>query len=87
LPEAEPEESRADPATGSAGLMRRALELIRRDFEEHTFRAFWQTAVDGRPAADVAADLGLTVDAVYQAKSRVLRRLREELSPLMRELP
>jgi RNA polymerase sigma-70 factor (ECF subfamily) len=82
LPECESEESRADPAAGEAGLVRRVLELIRRDFEEQTFRAFWRTAVDDRPAAEVAAELGTTVEAVYQAKSRVLRRLREELGGL-----
>jgi RNA polymerase sigma-70 factor (ECF subfamily) len=40
--------------------------------------------VAGRPAADVAAELGLSVDAVYAAKARVLRRLRQELSGLLR---
>jgi RNA polymerase sigma-70 factor (ECF subfamily) len=83
LPESEPSESQADPVTGMAGLMRRVLELVRQDFEGQTFRAFWRTAVDDRPAAEVAAELGMTVDAVYQAKSRVLRRLREELGSLM----
>jgi RNA polymerase sigma-70 factor (ECF subfamily) len=86
LPEREAEESQADPVTGMAGLVRRALELIRRDFEEQTFRAFWRTAVDDRTAAEVATELGTTVDAVYQAKSRVLRRLREELGSLMPRL-
>lgn len=83
LPEAEPEDSRADPVTGSAGVMRRAVELIRGDFDPTTFRAFWATAVEGRPAADVAAELRVTVAVVYQSKSRVLRRLRTEFEGLM----
>ena len=37
---------------------------------------FWQTNIEGRSAADVAAEMGVTTDAVYQAKSRVARRLR-----------
>ncbi len=83
LPEAEPDDSLADPQTGTAGVMRRALELIRQDFEPTTFRAFWETAVEGRAAADVAAALGVTVDVVYQSKSRVLRRLKQEFQGIM----
>src|SRR5207248_6771864 len=42
-----------------------------------TWQAFWRTAVDGLPARQVAADLGLTLAAVYLARSRVVGRLRE----------
>jgi RNA polymerase sigma-70 factor (ECF subfamily) len=63
-------------------LSRRGLQLIRAEFENHTWEAFWRTAVDGRAAADVAEDLGMSVAAVYKAKSRVLRRLRQELDGL-----
>jgi RNA polymerase sigma-70 factor (ECF subfamily) len=71
----------ADPAavaeeTGT--IYRRALELIQNEFEERTWKAFWQVAVDGRPVADVAAALNLSPGAVYIAKSRVLKRLRQE---------
>lgn len=82
LPDVEPDESHADPQMGLAGVMRRALDLIRTDLEPATFRAFWATAVEGRPPADVAAELGVTVAVVYQSKSRVLRRLRVELDGL-----
>jgi RNA polymerase sigma-70 factor (ECF subfamily) len=57
-----------------------ALEVVRCEFEPQTWRAFWRATVDQEPAADVAAALGLTANAVYLAKSRVLRRLREEMS-------
>jgi RNA polymerase sigma-70 factor (ECF subfamily) len=63
-------------------LVRRTIELIRGDFEERTWQAFWRVAVDGRPVADVALELGMTANAVYLAKGRVLRRLREELADL-----
>ena len=60
-------------------LLRRALELIRVEFEEPTWQAFWRTTADGLSAIDVAAELGLSPGAVRQAKYRVLRRLRQEL--------
>jgi len=63
-------------------LSRRALELVRAEFENRTWEAFLRTAVDGQPPAGVAEDLGMSVTAVYKAKSRVLRRLRQELAEL-----
>jgi RNA polymerase sigma-70 factor (ECF subfamily) len=63
-------------------LYRRAVELIQGDFQEQTWRAFWRVVVDGQAPADVAAELGMTRDAVYHAQARVLRRLREEFSDL-----
>ncbi|MCG8649046.1 MAG: sigma-70 family RNA polymerase sigma factor [Pirellulales bacterium] len=61
-------------------LCHRALELIRPDFQPHTFHAFWLCVIDGKPTDEVAAEVGLTSNGVRQAKSRVLRRLRAELS-------
>ena len=64
-------------------LVARAMRLIQSDFEPVTWEACWQyVALDRRPA-EVAADLGLSVNSVYLAKSRVLRRLREELDGLL----
>jgi len=64
-------------------LAGRALSLMRADFQETSWRACWEIVVAGRCAADVAADLGLTVGAVYAAKFRVLDRLRRELDGLL----
>jgi RNA polymerase sigma-70 factor (ECF subfamily) len=61
-------------------LVRRAAQLVRDEFEETTWQAFWLVAVEHRKAADTAAQLGLTTGAVRQAKYMVLRRLRAELS-------
>ena len=61
------------------GLLRRALDLIRLDFEERTWQAFWQTVVEGRSPRDVAETLGISAGAVRVAKCRVLHRLRAEL--------
>ena len=59
------------------------LSTVRSDFNQATWDAFQQFAVAGRPAADVARELGLTVNAVVKAKSRVLDRLREEAAGLL----
>jgi RNA polymerase sigma-70 factor (ECF subfamily) len=66
-----------------SGFLRRALELVRAEFENRTWDAFWWTTVDGRSPADVAEELGMSLQAVYKAKSRVVRRLRRELGDLL----
>jgi RNA polymerase sigma-70 factor (ECF subfamily) len=64
-------------------LVRRAVELVRGDFKANTWAAFWRSVVDGQPADDVAAELGMTRNAVYLAKARVRRRLLEEFAGLV----
>jgi RNA polymerase sigma-70 factor, ECF subfamily len=64
-------------------LVGRALLLMQSDFETTTWRACWETVGHGRPVPEVAAELGLTITAVYLARSRVLRRLRQELQGLL----
>ena len=66
-------------------LYRRAVEFLRKEFEERTWQAFWQVAVEERPPSDGASELGMSVNAVYLAKSLVLRRLREEFADLLEE--
>ena len=61
----------------------RALELIHGDFQDHTWQAFWRTAVENHTPAEVAPVLGMTKVAVRQAKARVLRRLKEEVGDLI----
>jgi RNA polymerase sigma-70 factor (ECF subfamily) len=63
-------------------LYLRALELVRAEFEDRTWQAFWLVAVEGRTTAEVAAQTGVSAAAVRQAKSRVLRRLKEEVGDL-----
>lgn len=80
----EPDPVQEEPSDGERandlGVMsHRALEMVRSQFEDQTWNAFWRTAVEGQSPADVASDLQLSVWSVYQAKSRVLRRLRAEL--------
>jgi RNA polymerase sigma-70 factor (ECF subfamily) len=64
-------------------IARRALGLLETDFEPHVWQAFWRTTIDGQSAANVADELDMNRPAVYQAKSRVLRRLRTELEGLL----
>jgi RNA polymerase sigma-70 factor, ECF subfamily len=61
-------------------LLRRALRIMQTDFEPTTWRACWERVVAGRPAAEVAANLGVGVEVVYSATYRVIRRLRSELA-------
>jgi RNA polymerase sigma-70 factor, ECF subfamily len=64
-------------------IVSRALQLMQADFQPDTWKACWEYVVRDRPAADVAVELGISVNAVHLAKSRVLRRLREELNGLL----
>ena len=79
-PDSEPADEAERASTGdcTSGV----LETVRAQFEERTWRAFWQVTVDRRQVRDVAADLGMTANSVRQAKSRVLRRVRAILAEL-----
>ena len=52
---------------------------MKSEFAPATWQAFWQTAVEDRPPAEVAAELGLSVGSVYVARSRVLARIRRRV--------
>jgi RNA polymerase sigma-70 factor (ECF subfamily) len=79
------EESIQPDAESAACLSRQVLETIRAEFEVRTWDAFWRVSVGGQSPASVAADLGISVAAVYKAKSRVLGRFRQALSELPEE--
>ena len=64
-------------------VVARGLELIKGDFSPTTWRAFRAVVFEERKPADVAAELGLTPNAVMLAKSHVLKRLREEIAGLL----
>ena len=76
-----PEEE--DPPSELEALRRRALELVRGQVEERTWQAFWLTAIEQHSPVEVAASLGVSTTAVRMAKSRVLRRLKEQFSELI----
>jgi RNA polymerase sigma-70 factor (ECF subfamily) len=58
-------------------IFRWAAERIRHEFRQSHWQAFWQTAVDGCDAADVARELGISVGLVYVSRNRIMKRLRE----------
>jgi RNA polymerase sigma-70 factor (ECF subfamily) len=82
IAEAEEESAPMPPVESEGQFFRRLLELVRAEFESRTWDAFWQIVVDGQPPAEVAAALNMSLPAIYKAKSRVLRRLRQELDGL-----
>lgn len=63
-------------------LLERILQLIQRDFPAQTWQLFWLLTIEAQPGVEVARQFGLTPNAVYLARSRVLARLRAELADL-----
>ncbi len=61
-------------------LAQRTLQVIKAEFREKTWNAFWRTAIDGRTSQEVAEELEMTALAVRKAKSRVMQRLKEALA-------
>ena len=83
LPDVPPEDSHADELFETNVLLKhRAIAMIRAEFEEKTWRAFWRAVVDEHETAEIADELEMSCAAVRQAKCRVLRRLRQELEDL-----
>jgi RNA polymerase sigma-70 factor (ECF subfamily) len=80
---APPEAEEEDSPSELEALRRRALELVRGQVEERTWRAFWLTAIEGHSPNDVAPTLGVSPTAVRMAKSRILRRLKEQFGDLI----
>jgi RNA polymerase sigma factor (sigma-70 family) len=83
LLEALPDPAADDSTVFEAEYRRRtfewAAEQVRGEFRPATWQAFWRTAVDGEAPAAVATDLGLSVGAVYVARTRVLARIRSKV--------
>ena len=66
----------------SSPLVRQVLKSVEIEFEPATWNAFWMSTMENQPASLVAETTGLSIASVYQAKSRVLRKLRQRLSEL-----
>jgi RNA polymerase sigma-70 factor (ECF subfamily) len=71
----------------NAQVLAAALEQAKPGFEPETWAAFERVWLHDRSALEAAAELGLPIDKVYTAKSRVLRRLREEVLHLAEDVP
>jgi RNA polymerase sigma-70 factor (ECF subfamily) len=83
VPAAPPDDDDATQMSLTTSIVHRGLDDVKSEFEERTWQAFWRVTVEGHETAEVAAEMGITSGAVRQAKSRVLRRLREELDGLL----
>jgi RNA polymerase sigma-70 factor, ECF subfamily len=78
-----PEPNLEETADDITALYTRAADAVKGDFNSQSWEAFWKTTVEGLPAVDVAELLKMTPAAVRMAKSRVLRRIREELGEVV----
>jgi RNA polymerase sigma factor (sigma-70 family) len=64
-------------------ILRRALELMQPELTASTWQAFRRQVLEGAKPADVADELGLSINAVVLAKFRVMRRLRQHLQGII----
>ena len=69
----------------NAQVLQAALDRARPHFEPMTWRAFESVWLENRTAAETADALSLHIDLVYYAKSRVLKRLREEVQEIVED--
>jgi RNA polymerase sigma-70 factor (ECF subfamily) len=75
-----------DELTGDLQLQQltsRALAQVQSEFESRTWQAFWRSVVDGIATSDVAQELKMSEATVRQSRSRILRRLRQQLGDVM----
>src|SRR5262249_14241497 len=63
-------------------LYHQAVQMVRGEFSDQAWQMFWRVAVDGNTATAVAEEMGTTSAAVRQAKSRILRRLKQIVGDL-----
>jgi RNA polymerase sigma-70 factor (ECF subfamily) len=85
LPHPEPPfsvDGEPDAETIRQRIVRRAVDLVRGDFNEATWQMFVRTTLQGESCQEVADALRINANAVRQARFRVLRRLRQELEGL-----
>ncbi len=64
-----------------------AMERVKGEFQAATWEAFVQSAVEGRTPSQVASRVGMSVGAIYVAKSRVIARLRKEIERMQEDEP
>ena len=76
----ESDSSSADEIEYRREVFRWASAKVQKSVKAETWAAFWQTSVVGRPVDDVASQLGVARGVVYVARSRVIQKLRNEIS-------
>lgn len=73
----------SDVSVDAALLRSRLLKELEAQFLPRAWRMFWETAIVGRAAEDVAAEMGTSKWAIYKARARVLQKLQEEMRDLL----
>jgi RNA polymerase sigma-70 factor, ECF subfamily len=68
-------------------VLRCLMDLMKLEFEPATMRAFLRVTLEGATSAQAAAEAGISLDAIYASRSRILRRLRELAGGLLDDLP
>ncbi len=86
LPEVLPDDE-CESQNENALIVQRAMELVRPEFDERNWKAFWQVAVEGRSAVDVAEEFNVSPQVVRQANYRIRRKLRSVLQGLGESSP
>ena len=71
-----------DPKQLEFRIPARVLQLVKKNCDQKTWQAFWMTTIKEIPAVDVARQLNLSISSVYQAKSRILRRIRARMEEI-----
>jgi RNA polymerase sigma-70 factor (ECF subfamily) len=79
VPATESDESQLFDLERRRQLFLWAASEIETEFRWETWRAFWETSVVGRSVGDVAIEMKMSAGAVYVARSRVMKRLREKV--------
>jgi RNA polymerase sigma-70 factor, ECF subfamily len=73
----------AEESMNMGQVWRRVLEQVRGEFESNTWQAFWLTVIEGRAPAALTVELQMSVAAIRQAKSRILRRIKVEVGDII----
>ena len=71
----------------NAQVLRAALDRVRPLFAPGTWKAFASTWIENRSATETSLALGVSLEVVYVAKSRVLKRLEQEVLELAEDIP
>lgn len=82
LAAAQPSDDLSSDRSESRRLHLGILNVVQAEFEHKTWEMFWRLAAEGHAAREVADEFGVSPSAVRLAKSRILARIREELSGL-----
>jgi len=82
-PDEGPDVGELEDGRDKAILYQKAVQFVKGEFADKDCRAFLMLVVDGIAAKDVSQNLGISVNSVYIAKSRILKRLQVEFADLI----